>query len=87
MRQGRARPYLTHHRLAALCCSRADTSLTAPCDACLQATLIAPGPRILENRLEKENVNFNEAVAQNKMLRAEIDSLRKERLRFQGIYK
>lgn len=43
--------------------------------------------RTLENRLEKETIKFNEAVAQNKKLRAEIDSLRKERMRFHGLYK
>jgi len=43
--------------------------------------------RTLENRVEKETVKFNQAMAENKRLRAEIDSLRKERLRFQGIYR
>lgn len=42
--------------------------------------------RILENRLDKANQKFNEAIAQNKVLREEIDNLRRERQIFDKIY-
>lgn len=38
--------------------------------------------KILENRLEKAIVRFNESVGQNKALREEIDNLRRERVVF-----
>ena len=43
--------------------------------------------KILENRLDKALVKFNEALAQNKALRTEIDNLRRERVVFDQIYK
>lgn len=43
--------------------------------------------RILENRLDKALVKFNEALAHNKQLRETIDNLRRERAVFDGIYK
>ena len=43
--------------------------------------------RILENRLDKALVKFNEALATNKNLRTEIDGLRRERVVFDNIYK
>lgn len=43
--------------------------------------------RILENRLDKSLVKFNEALAQNKVLREEIDNLRRERVAFDAIYR
>ena len=42
--------------------------------------------RILENRLDKANQKFNEAIASNKKLREEIDNLRRERVIFDNIY-
>mmetsp|Transcript_33970 Transcript_33970/g.45900 ORF Transcript_33970/g.45900 Transcript_33970/m.45900 type:complete len:554 (-) Transcript_33970:369-2030(-) len=42
--------------------------------------------RILENRLDKSLIKFNEALSHNKKLRVEIDDLRKERAVFDGIY-
>ena len=42
--------------------------------------------RILENRLDKANQKFNEAIAHNKNLREQIDSLRRERVIFDSIY-
>jgi len=42
--------------------------------------------RILENRLDKALVKFNEALAHNKNLRESIDNLRRERQVFEGIY-
>lgn len=38
--------------------------------------------KILENRLDKANQKFNEAIAVNKNLRQSIDSLRRERVIF-----
>lgn len=43
--------------------------------------------RILENRLDKANQKFNEAIANNKNLRENIDSLRRERVIFDNIYR
>eukprot|EP00742_Colponemidia_sp_Colp-10_P000533 GILJ01000580.1.p1 GENE.GILJ01000580.1~~GILJ01000580.1.p1 ORF type:complete len:574 (-),score=156.25 GILJ01000580.1:1098-2819(-) len=43
--------------------------------------------RILENRLDKALQKFNEAIAHNKKLREQIDSLRRERVIFDNIYK
>jgi len=43
--------------------------------------------RILENRLDKALVKFNEALAHNKTLRDQIDDLRRERVVFDSIYK
>mmetsp|Transcript_11365 Transcript_11365/g.39630 ORF Transcript_11365/g.39630 Transcript_11365/m.39630 type:complete len:550 (-) Transcript_11365:22-1671(-) len=43
--------------------------------------------RILENRLDKALVKFNEALAHNKELRMQIDNLRRERFMFDKIYK
>eukprot|EP00762_Andalucia_godoyi_P001072 ANDGO_01996.mRNA.1 Outer dynein arm protein 1 len=43
--------------------------------------------RILENRLDKALVKFNEALAVNRTLREDIDNLRQERVVFDGIYK
>ena len=43
--------------------------------------------RILENRLDKSLVKFNEALAHNRKLREQIDNLRRERVVFDGIYK
>lgn len=43
--------------------------------------------KILENRLEKALVKYNEALGKNKKLKEEIDSLRRERLVFNQIYK
>lgn len=43
--------------------------------------------RILENRLDKANQKFNEAISQNKNLREAIDSLRRERVIFDNIYR
>jgi coiled-coil domain-containing protein 63/114 len=43
--------------------------------------------RILENRLEKSLVKFNEAIAHNKDLRNEIDDLRRERVVFENVYR
>lgn len=46
------------------------------------STQIMKQAKILENRLEKGIIRFNEAVGQNKYLREEIDNLRRERVVF-----
>jgi chromosome segregation ATPase len=43
--------------------------------------------RILENRLDKALVKFNQSLAHNRKLREEIDDLRRERVVFDNIYK
>lgn len=43
--------------------------------------------RILENRLDKALIRFNEAIAGNKTLRDRIDDLRRERGVFENIYR
>merc|ERR1712048_612810 len=43
--------------------------------------------RMLENRLDKALVKYNEALGHNKKLRTQIDNLRRERVVFDGIYK
>jgi len=43
--------------------------------------------QILENRLDKSLLKFNEALAHNKQLRESIDNLRSERQAFDNIYK
>lgn len=42
--------------------------------------------KVLENRLEKALVRFNEALAGNKEMRNTIDTLRQERAVFEGVY-
>ena len=49
--------------------------------------LIGKQVRMLENRLDKQLVKFNEALAANRQLRGKIDSMRQERVVFDGIYK
>jgi coiled-coil domain-containing protein 63/114 len=43
--------------------------------------------RVLENRLDKSLLKFNDILAQNKSLRQKIDEYRRERVVFDGIYK
>lgn len=49
--------------------------------------MIAKQIQILENRLDKSLVHYNEALGKNKELREKIDELRRERVVFDGIYK
>ena len=42
---------------------------------------------ILENRLDKSLIKFNEAISHNKGLREQIDDLRRERVVFENIYR
>ena len=48
---------------------------------------LAKQVKILENRLDKANQKFNQAVARNKHLRDEIDKLRKEKNIYEATYK
>jgi hypothetical protein len=43
--------------------------------------------RILENRLDKSLIKFNEAISHNKDLRDKIDELRRERVVFENVYR
>jgi len=43
--------------------------------------------KILENRLDQANQKFNQSISMNKELRADIDSLRRERVIFDNLYK
>lgn len=43
--------------------------------------------KILENRLDNTLQKFNDAVAENKALRAKIDSMRCERVVFDGVHR
>lgn len=43
--------------------------------------------RILENRLDKALMKFNDAISGNKTLRDQIDDLRRERVVFENIYR
>lgn len=49
--------------------------------------LIQKQIKVLDNRLDKSLLKFNETVAQNKVLRAKIDEYRRERIVFDVIYK
>lgn len=42
---------------------------------------------ILENRLDKSLIKYNEAIAHNKVLSEDIDNMRKERVVFENIYR
>ena len=42
---------------------------------------------VLETKLDKTLTQFNEALARNKELRADIDNLRLERMNFDAIYR
>ena len=48
---------------------------------------IAKQIRILEGRLDKSLMKYNETLANNTALREKIDGLRQERVVFDGIYK
>ncbi|CAM9176716.1 unnamed protein product, partial [Chrysoparadoxa australica] len=49
--------------------------------------MIAKQIRMLENRLDKSLVKFNESLAYNRNLREKLDAMRRERVVFDGIYK
>ncbi len=41
----------------------------------------------MQNDLEKQNIKFNETLAQNKLLREDINNLRQEKNIYKKIYK
>jgi len=49
--------------------------------------LIQKQIKVLDNRLDKCLLKYNETIAQNKVLRQKIDEYRRERIVFDGIYK
>lgn len=49
--------------------------------------LIQKQIKVLDNRLDKYLMKFNETVAHNRVLRQKIDEYRRERIVFDGIYK
>lgn len=55
--------------------------------ATVNSQLIQRQIKVLENRLDKSLLKFNETLAQNKVLRQKIDDYRRERVIFDGIYK
>lgn len=58
------------------------------CNASSQSDIaVTKQIRILENRLDKSLVRFNESLATNRKLRETIDNLRRERAVFDTIYK
>ena len=42
--------------------------------------------KIIENRLDKANKRYSEAMAQNKVIREKIDEMRRERVVFEQVY-
>ena len=48
---------------------------------------LAKQVKVLETKLDKTLTQFNEALARNKVLRADIDNLRLERMNFDAIYR
>lgn len=53
----------------------------------MNSQLIQRQIKVLENRLDKSLLKFNETLAENKQLRQKIDEYRRERVVFDGIYK
>jgi hypothetical protein len=49
--------------------------------------LVTKQTKLLENKLEMSLVKLNEAVGKNKVLREDIDNLRRERCVFDQVYK
>ena len=42
--------------------------------------------KIIENRLDKANKRYNDAMTQNKVIREKIDEMRRERVVFEQVY-
>lgn len=55
--------------------------------ATINNQLVQKQIKVLENRLDKSLLKFNEMLAQNKALRQKIDEYRRERVIFDSIYK
>ena len=50
------------------------------------ASQLSKQAKVIENRLEKANKRYGDAMAQNKTLRDKIDDLRRERAVFEQVY-
>lgn len=69
-------------------CLRGDMAKNGGVNAALDnSKAVQKQIRILENRLDKALQKFNEAVAANRITREQIDTLRRERLVFDDIYR
>jgi len=61
--------------------------VTGPANARDNQAFIMKQVRVLENRLDKALIKYNEALSRNKSLRGNIDDLRREKNVYDGIYK
>lgn len=51
-----------------------------------QSSQLSRQVKIIENRLEKANKRYSDAMTQNKVIRDKIDELRRERVVFEQVY-
>ena len=51
-----------------------------------QSSQLSRQVKIIENRLEKANKRYSDAMSQNKVIRDKIDELRRERVVFEQVY-
>ncbi len=51
-----------------------------------QSTAVQKRIKLLENRLEKAYVKYNQSITHNKQLREQINNLRRERIMFESIH-
>ena len=65
----------------------AAREVTGPANARDNQAFIMKQVRVLENRLDKALIKYNEALSRNKSLRSNIDDLRREKNVYDGIYK
>lgn len=66
---------------------KAAREVTGPSSSRDSQAFIMKQVRVLENRLDKALVKYNEALSNNKKLRSNIDDLRREKNVYDGIYK
>lgn len=66
---------------------KAARDVTGPANARDNQAFIMKQVRVLENRLDKALIKYNEALSRNKALRSNIDDLRREKNVYDGIYK
>jgi len=66
---------------------RQARDVTGPSNARDNQAFIMKQVRVLENRLDKALIKYNEALSRNKSLRSNIDDLRREKNVYDGIYK
>lgn len=51
-----------------------------------RTTQLSKQAKIIENRLDKANKRYSDAMAQNKVIREKIDEMRRERVVFEQVY-